>query len=357
MASVPKLALLALGLIPALGIAQSEAGPWRFIAPDSKEVLSVDWGRIRTSHIVKLLRDKWIDGAAFPGTEFLDAVDDRFLISSTGKNSDDPDAETGLLVVVSGHFDLARVRTVLAQYRLKPQQYNSFQVYRPQGKNPKDWAFVLFDSRTILMGDTRSIFACLDRAAFPPAEPPAGSPVARAADMDANYDVWAIVDTPDAFGTDRLTALLRGSDQDTGSQGLEFGLSLRDGLVLDYTLMLGSNSAAKQMAVALSRMVKLAVKDKLGEPALVDLEKKMKFTAQGSLAKLTVRLNSQELEKNAQLFAASHKPPVQPAAALAPVRPVVTATPAPPPAPPEKKVIRIEGLDGGPREIPYQENQ
>jgi hypothetical protein len=357
MSTVSKLALLALGLVPALGVAQSEAGPWRFIAPDSKELLSVDWGRIRTSHIVKLLREKWIDGAAFPGTEFLDAVDNRFLISSPGKNSNDPDAEGGLLVVVSGHFDLSRVRTVLAQYRLKPQQYNSFQVYRPQGKDPKDWSFVLFDSRTILMGDTRSIFACLDRAAFPAAEPPPGSPVARAADMDSIYDVWAIVDTPGAFGTDRLTAFLRGSDQDTGSQALEFGLSLRDGLALDYTMTLGSNSAAKQMAAELSRIIKLAVKDKLGEPALVDLEKKMKFTAQGSLAKLTVRLTAQELEKNAQIFAASHKPPAAAPAAsgLAQVRSVVKPEPAPP-MPPEKKVIRIEGLDGGPREIPYQEN-
>ena len=355
MSAVAKLALLALGLAPALGLAQPMSGPWRFIPPDSTEGLSVDWGRIRASHIIKLLREKWMDGAPVPGAEFLDSVDDRFLISSTGKNSNDPDAETGLLVVVSGHFDLARVRTVLAQYRLKPQQYNSFQVYRPQGKDPKDWAFVLFDSRTILMGDTRSIFACLDRAAFPAAEPLAGSPVARAADMDANYDVWAIVDTPGAFGADRLTAFLRGSDQDTESQGLEFGLSLRDGLALDYTMMLGSNADAKQMAGELSRIIKLAVKDKLGEPALVDLEKKMKFTAQGSLAKLTVRLTPQELEKNARIFAASHQTPVQPAAGLAQVRPVVKPQPAPAP-PPEKQVIRIEGLDSGPREIPYQEN-
>ncbi len=252
---------------------------------------------------------------------------------------------------------------MLAQYRVKPQQYNSFQVYRPQGKSPKDWAFALVDSRTILMGDSRSIFASLDRAIFTAPEPPAGSLVARAADMDSNYDAWAIVNTPGAFGTDRLTALLSGSDTDTESQGLEFGLSLRDGLALDYTLMLGSNSAAKQMAGELSRIVKLAIKDRLGEPALVDVEKKMKFTAQGTLAKLTVRLTPQELEKNAQLFAASHKTPapVQPAPGLAQVRPAVKSTPPPapptPPAPPEKKVIRIEGLDGGTREIPYHDNR
>ena len=357
MPPVSKLALFALGLAPALGLAQPASSPWRFIPPDSKAVLSVDWGQIRASHIVQLLREKWIDGAAFPGTEFLDSVDDRFLISSSGKNSDDPDAEDGLLVVVSGHFDLARVRAVLAQYRVKPQQYNSFQVYRPQGKDPKDWAFVLVDARTILMGDSRSIFACLDRAAFPAAEPPPGSLVARAPEMDSNYNVWAIVNIPGAFGTNRLTDLLKGSDTDAQTQGLEFGLSLRDGFALDYTLALGSNAAAKDMAGELARVVKLAVKDKLGDPALLDLEKKLKFTAQGSLTKLTVRLTQQELEKNARLFAASHQTPANslPAAGLAQVRPAVKPQP-PPPAPPEKQVIRIEGLDGGPREIPYQEN-
>jgi hypothetical protein len=357
MPPVSKLALVVLGLTPALGLAQTASGPWRFIPPDSKAVLNVDWGQIRSSHIVKLLREKWIDDAAFPGSEFLDSVDDRFLISSSGKNSDDPDADDGLLVVVSGHFDLARVRAVLAHYRVKPQQYNSFQVYRPQGKDSKDWAFVLVDSRTILMGDSRSIFACLDRAAFPAEPPPPGSLVSRAPDMDSNYNVWAIVNIPGAFGTNRLTELLKGSDTDTQAQALEFGLSLRDGLALDYTLTLGSNSAAKEMAGELSRVVKLAIKDKLGDPALLDLEKKMKFTAQGSLTKLTVRLTPQELEKNAQLFAASHKSPaaLQPPTGLAQVRPAVK--PAPPPPPPEKQVIRIEGLDGGPREIPYQQNR
>ncbi len=356
MSPISKLAAVALGLLPAFGIAQTDPGPLRFIPANSKALVSVDWSRIRTSHIATILREKWVAQAAVPGSEFLDDAD-RFLISSPGKNAGDPEAQAPLLIVVAGHFDLAKIRSVLAQHRVRPQQYNSVQVYRPQGKDAKDLAFVLLDSRTILIGDSRSIFACLDRAAFPSEAPAPDALVTRAADMDSSYDAWAIVNTPGALGADRLTELLRGSDTDVEAQGFEFGLSLRNGLAVDYTLMLGSDAAAKQMAAELSRIIKLAVKDKLGEPALVDLEKKMKFTAHGSLAKLTVRLTAQELEKNAQIFAASHKQPVaaQAATGLAQVRPVVKPDPAPP-TPPEKKVIRIEGLDGGPREIPYQEN-
>lgn len=360
-----KLAAFVLCLTPAIAEAQSELSPWRFVPTDTKAVISLDWSRIRKSHIGTLLQEKWIAGAGVPGIEYLDNVD-RFVISSTGKSSDD-DADAALLVVTTGHFDLARVRTTLAQYRVKPQKYGESLVYRPQGNNAKDLAFSLVDSQTILMGDSRSIFAALDHSAFPRTDAPAGSLVARAPDMDASYDAWAVVDSPNLLGGERLTALLRGADAEAGARGFEFGLSLRSGLAADLSLMCGSESTAKAISGELSRMLKLAIKDKLGEPALVDLEKRIKFSAQGSVAKLTVRLTPQELEKNAQIFTASRKQ--QPGNQRIPqVRPVVKAEQAPASKPeasvaakiepekPEKKVIRIEGLDDGPREIPYNEN-
>jgi hypothetical protein len=359
MSSVSKLAVLGLALAPWIGRAQTDAGPWRFIPPNAKALISVDWSRIRKSHVGTLLREKWVDGAGIPGTEFLDDAD-RFLISSTGRPADQPDAEAPMLIVVTGHFDLAKVRTALAQHRVKPQMYNSFQVYRQQGKDAKDLAFALLNPQTILIGDSRSVFASLDRSAFPAAEPAAGSLLTRVADMDSSYDAWAIVNTPDILGGDRLTALLSGSDSDVDARGFEFGVSLRNGLAADVSLMFGSDSVAKSMATELSRMVKLAVKGKLGDPALADLEKRLKFAAQGSVTKLTLRLSPQELEKNAQIFTASRK---QPAAGVPEIRPVVkqdqpVAAKVEPPVPPkpEKKVIRIEGLDDGPREIPYQED-
>jgi hypothetical protein len=372
MVSVSKLVAVGFCLAPMIASAQTESGPWRFVTADTKAVISIDWSRIRKSHVGTLLREKFIDGAGVPGTQYLDNVD-RFLVSSTGKSSDDPESDA-LLAVAIGHFDLARVRTSLAQYRVKPQKYGESLVYRPQGKNAKDLAFSLVDAQTILIGDSRSIFAALDHAAFPRTAPPAGSLAARAPDMDATYDAWAIVNESNILGGDRLKALLSGADADADERGFEFGLSLRSGLAVDVSLMFGSESTAKAISGELSRMLKLAVQDKLGEPAMLDLEKRVKFNAQGSVAKLTLRLTPQELEKNAQIFTASRKPqplpgtnglsqvrPVlkadQPAAAQPTAKPGATSAAKIDPAPkPERKVIRIDGLDDGPREIPYNEN-
>jgi len=353
---VRRLAALTLAAGSIAAFAQTEPGASRFVMPNTKAVISLDWSRVQKSHVGTMMQDKWLNGTPIPGVEFLESVD-RLLIASPGKPADAPDGEAPVLVVVSGHFDLAKVRAVLAQHHIKPQKYNTFQVYRPQGKDSKDVAFALVDTQTILIGDSRSIFASLDRSAFPVA-PAAGSLLARAAEMDANFDVWAIVNTPDALGGDRLKALLTGSDNDVDARGFEFGMALRNGLAADITLIFGSEATAKKMATQLAQMIKLSAKDKLGEPAMQDLEKKMKFTAQGSTVKLSLRLTAQELEKNAKIFAttraqASTDRMAQMRAVMKGDTPKIE--PPAPPAKPEKRVIRIEGLDNGPREIPYQD--
>jgi hypothetical protein len=63
-----------------------------------------------------------------------------------------------------------------------------------------------------------------------------------------------------------------------------------------------------------------------------------------------MHMTQQELDQNAKIFAVSHKPPAAP---LAEIRPLVI--PAPPAPKPEKKFIRIEGLDEGTREILYRQ--
>jgi hypothetical protein len=99
-------------------------------------------------------------------------------------------------------------------------------------------------------------------------------------------------------------------------------------------------------------MLKMAIKEKMGEPAMLDLEKKLKISSEGNSVKIAMRITPQELEKNARIYATTHK---QVAPALAEVRPV--AKPAIEPPKPERRVIRIEGLDEGTREIPYKPEQ
>jgi hypothetical protein len=82
---------------------------------------------------------------------------------------------------------------------------------------------------------------------------------------------------------------------------------------------------------------------------MLDMEKRLKVVSEGVLVKIAMHMTQQELDQNAKIFAVSHK---QPAAPVAEIRPLVI--PGPPPKP-EKKVIRIEGLDEGTREIPYKQ--
>src|SRR5260370_35136486 len=111
-----------------------------------------------------------------------------------------------------------------------------------------------------------------------------------------------------------------GGDLGTEACGLEFGVSLKNGLIADNAVMFQSESAAKTMATELSKLLKIAIKEKMGEPAMVDLGKKLKISAEGAVVKIHLRLTAQELEKNAQIFAASRK---QPATPLADVRHVM----------------------------------
>jgi hypothetical protein len=346
----PIAATLSILLAPVIAHAQTDPALLRFVPGDAKALISIDWRRVRQSPIGTMIRQKWVDGSAIPGTELLDDID-RVVISSPARNpAGAPAEEAPMLIVVGGHFDLAQVRGILTAQGAKPQMFNNVQVYRPQGSSSKDMAFVLLDAQTILIGDPPSVFASLERTAFPLPSPDANSLLARAAQLDSTYDAWALMTTPGVLASDRLMAMFTGGELGTEAHGFEMGFSLRSGLTVDTTVTFQSEAAAKRMASELARLLKLAIKDKMGEPAMVDMEKKLKVTSEGSLVKIAMRMTQPELDKNAQLFALSHKTPVAPVAA---VRPLVI--PVPPPAQPAKMVIRIEGLDEGTREIPYKQ--
>jgi hypothetical protein len=220
-------------------------------------------------------------------------------------------------------------------------------------------AFVPLDSQTILIGDAHSVFSGLERSAFPQPAPDANSLLARAPALDTSYDVWALMSSPGVLASDRLMDLFTGGELGAEARSVEVGFSLRNGLSADTAVMFQSELAAKRMASELARLLKMAIKEKMGEPAMLDMEKKLKVASDGALVKIALHMTQQELDKNAQIFAATHKPSaVLPAAPVAELRPVAKpAPPAPPPPPPkpENKVIRIEGLDEGTREIPYKQ--
>jgi hypothetical protein len=354
---------LAILLAPLAVKGQSEPSLWRFVNPNTKALIGIDWARIRPLPAGAFIREKVLTAGVLgtiPALELLDDID-RVLISSPGRNSADDSAESQLLIVIHGHFDAAKVRQVFTRVSARPQAYNSFQVYRPQskdrqGNSAKDTAWVLFDAETILYGDAPSIFATLDRNHFAQASPqPAsasGSMMARAAELNANYELWAIMDAAEMLSSDQIAALIPDGEWASEAQDFEAGVNLRGGLAADITVRFSSDVAAKSMTTELTRIMNIAARDKSAGAQMQKFAKKMKFNVDGTAAKVNFRLTEQELEQSAMAFAAGHK-----AAELA-----TAASVNPPPAPipvvatpPKPAVIRIEGLDEGPREIPFQD--
>jgi hypothetical protein len=354
-------------LVPTFARGQSDPALWRFVDPNSRAVIGIDWARIRQSPAGAMIREKWIPHDMLPGfplRALLDSIDRVLIlgpvISSSADSQDDSAGDSTksgnaeILIVIHGHFDAAQVRQLFSTSGAKAQSYNAFRVYRPQRN--KDAAYVLFDAETILYGDPPTIFATLDRNQFAAAasqsSPAPGSMAARAAALDAKYEVWTIMDTSELASNETVAALLGGNEWATGAQGIEAGLNLRAGVDADIILRFSSEDTAKRVTTDWARAVNLVAKDKSVDSLARDISKKLKFNVDGSAGKISLHLNEQELDRTAQAFAASEKAGERMAENAATIANPAPA-PAPPAAPAKPSVIRIEGLDEGTREIPY----
>lgn len=336
-----------LGLLLCLSLeGQTDARLWRYLHPDAKAVIGVDWSLFRQSVVWNMLEEK-IGALPLPikGLPSFIKEIDRIVLSSPGGAEDKADAP--IIVVVHGHFAPDSVQAALVEQGAHKQSYGKFTIYRPRAKeNAQDLGFVLIDPQTVLIGDVGSLCAALDRSAFTPVL--AGPTLARAAVLDAANDFWAVISSPNVLSSQRLQGFLAGDDLSELGRGLEFGMSFRDGFVVNVSLMTASEAMAKHLSDQIAAVVKLSSKDKPTNPGLAEMEKKLKVAAAGDTVTINLHMTREEVERSARLYqAAAKKPAARP---LVPLN-LAVETPAPPKT--QKMVIKIEGLDGGTREVPF----
>jgi len=322
---------------------QTDARLWRYLHPDAKAVIGVDWSRFQQSVIWTILQQR-MGALPLPVLPFLKDID-RIVLSSPGA----PEAgkqEAPILIAVHGHFAPDSVRKALVDMGAHKQTYGKFTIYRPKGKAAgQDLGFLIVDPQTVLIGDLGSLCAAVDRSEFTPVTP--GPTLARAAELDATNDFWAVISNPNVLASERLQGFLAGDDLSELGRGLEFGLSFRDGFALNVSLKTGSEAMAKHLVDQISQAIKLSLKDKPTNPALAEMGKKLKVVAAGDTVSMNLHLTRDEVERSSRLYQASlrNAPPK-------PLVPLNLDLPTPP-KPEEKMVIRIDGLDGGPREVPF----
>ncbi len=337
----------ACALAPVQADAQTDAGLWRFVHPNAKALIGRDVQRIRTSHVAQEMAAQWqsmVTSMPFtlPGTDLIKTID-RVVVSSPGRNGKNPDEEPPLLIAVSGKFEPGKLRQMLLKGGSKPQAFNSVTIYRPQDKASQDLGFVILNSQTLLIGDVKSLCSAIERVERDPAAAAPGI-VERARDLDVAYDFWAVLLSPPAdLGGDRFPL----GDVLGKLRGLEAGIAVREGLVFDLNLHAMSEPVAKEIAEQFSKLIHLASKDRENHPEWAGLDRKLKVLVEHADVHFALRFDSKDVTRMAKALDDSRSRRQQ--LAKAPQLPL-----SEPPKPPGRQVIRIEGLDDGPREIPYR---
>ncbi|HZU29408.1 MAG TPA: hypothetical protein VFA04_28050 [Bryobacteraceae bacterium] len=320
---------------------------WRFTHPDAKVFVGIKLRRLRESQVGIAVRDQMRaqlrdQGISltpkFPGTELLDQISD-VLISSPGRpDGAAENAQPPVLIRIAGEFDANKVESFFAQTGAKMQKYRHYRVFRQKGDG--DMAASLIDPRTLLLGDATSLFAALERMEWTDA--PKNPLLAQAMDMQAQYDLWALFTvTPSSLSSAQVPQLAALD----ALRGLDLGISVNDGLSLRLGLNTDSPEEAGKLAAQLKALLFVALKQH-GAPAdLAALANSIRFDVEQNSVRLQAKVGAAELKK--ALAEAQRRFNEQRAQ-------VAAVHPRPAPEPQGPKVIRIEGLDDGPREIPYK---
>jgi hypothetical protein len=320
--------LLLFFFIP-LVAAGADASLWRFVHPKAKALVGIQWSKVQRSEVGRWIQQRWINGESVPGIEFLPDIDE-VLISSAGPAAGSDSGEPQLLIAIRGRFDLARVQQLLVRQGHRAQTFGTVPIYRPAAKGSTDPAFALLSSEIILVGDIQALYATIERSKLPVSEEDDEGFLGRAQLLATRYDCWAVMSEPGAM-KDFLFASLAGKTLSSESQGFQAGISVKDGLAIDVVLSSRTERGARTVAAKLNRMLKASAKAD-GAPEYSALFQKLQISPDHTNVFITLRMNRQET-------AASLK--VTPAPA-----PTVEASHTG-----ERKVIRIEGLDEGVREV------
>jgi hypothetical protein len=291
------------------GVAAGESHPaaWSLVPPDAKALAGIRWETVRQSVFAEVVAAELGSGGAFRLPALPALLEARSILI----------ASPGPLAVLSGTFDPPKIGLQAARAGLKQSKYRGLDLWL--GANG-DLGVAVLNELTLLAGEPKILRAAIDRNLAPARTL---SPLlAKASYLENTSDLWVLA-TP---FPDPIAAVFVPLEVEATS--LAGGVSLTNGIELDCGLEVRSEKAARAVAESVRAML----------PDLPALARSMDIRVEGTLVRLSLAVSNQQL-----------------AAGLRGARTVAAQqTRVEAPRPPEKQVIRILGLDDGPREIPVK---
>ena len=285
--------------------AQSHPSWWTLTDPGATALVGLQWENLSQTPFAGPVQAELTGSLNFPDLPILTASH-QILISSPS-----------LLGIATGNFPAGLVRTQAAADSMKPAVYRGIDLWISPGKT---LSLARLNDQLVLIGLRKTLEEAIDRSQSETVRrySPLLAPAARLAQ---GKDLWVIAtQLPDPLAGIFVPI-------DAESANFEGGISFRDGMELHATLDAATDDAATAIAESLRQSI----------PTLPEIAKA-----------LTVSIDAHTVTMNLEVT------PDQLSAALHPA-PVTVAIPAPlpmaAPKPEGPQVIRIYGLDDGPREI------
>ena len=302
----PLVRIVTLILAAALLHAESHPTWWTLAEPESTALVGIDWQAVRDSPFGPAVRAGLPD---FPDVAML--LDARQILLSS------PDT----LAILSGNFPVETLRQQALEKGLKPISYRGIELFLSPGKDTLSIAQLT--DQLLLLGLHKTLETTIDRSLAETGR--RYSPLLeRAARLAQGNDLWVVAtQLPDPLASQFVPLEIE-------TDAFEAGVSLSDGLQIGASFDAGSPDRAAAAAEKLRRQI----------PTFPAIARTLEVKVEAKSVLLTLDVTA------AQLTAALRDTEVQTPPPAAPI-----ASP-PTPAPTGPQVIRIFGLDDGPREIP-----
>jgi hypothetical protein len=296
-----------------MGTSWGESHPawWRYASPEATALVGIQWEHLRSSPFADAIAGE-LSGDGGLGFPDLDCVKEarQILISSLTSSP-------AVLAAVSGSFPQATIREQAARKGLKRTLYREVEIWVTPGK--ETLSIARMSDELILLGRVKNLQDAIDRSLREGGDREYSPLLARGAHY-AQDDLWVVAaGLPDPLA-ERFVPI------EAEAEGFEGGVSLGDGLRLGAVFTASSEEAAAQLAETLKQMV----------PSLPPVARGIQVNIDEKNVTLGLAITGEQLVAGLRRTE------------TATVAPVVKATPAKPAGP---QIIRIFGLDEGPREI------
>jgi hypothetical protein len=323
----------------ALAVAQSHPSWWTYASPGATALVGIEWQNVRPSPFADPIEAELWGDLGFPDLPCLHNA--REIVISSPE----------LLALVSGSFSSTAMNAQAAKEDLRAMTYRGIDMWFAGKKGVLSVARL--NDQLALIGEPHTLQEAVDRSMNDARN---YSPLLARAARFAQTDLWVVASQlPDELAS-RFVPL------DAEAQRFEGSVSLRNGLELTAALSAGSEPQAEATAAKLRQAI----------PGFPEIARGLQVTVEEDSITLALAAT------RTQVIAALRPPEPDPVVAAPPVETIKVETPGhveqvaveilPAPKPIEKpvekpvekavekipekpQVIRIIGLDEGPREI------